>query len=225
MILIVIATKFALSAYLLKKVLDKKKSGGEFKFDFIFGVFILMICLGISRSLYFYYDFFMTQFDPDKLWRYPNVMVWKIAGLISTIGIVFLLYILDKTVLHFKFKGLLSIAILIIALVQFFYPINSAEDFVFVSSLGFFGVMFALIIPLVFLYLGIKTPGLRKVCFLIVFGIIVYSLGSFLVSENVLAPLRESFGSRIEVTAFLIFALAKIFGLTVLAYAVTKLTL
>ncbi len=223
LILIVIATKFTLSAYLLKKILDKKKSAGAFKLDFIFGVFILMICLGVSRSIYFYYDFLMTQFDPDKLWREPNVTVWKIAGFISALGVVFLLFVLDKSALHFKFKGLLAIVVFAISLVQLLYPIHNSADFKFVSSLGLLGIVAGIIIPVVFLYIGIKTPGLRKVCFLIVLGIVVYSLGSFLVSENVLAPLRKSFGSQIEVTAFLIFALAKIFGLTTLAYTVTKL--
>jgi len=223
--LILITVKVLLSVFLLRRILIKKKEDGKFTMDFIFSIFILILCAAISRAIYFYYDFYLTQFDPDKLWRIPNVYYWKIAGFIGSCALSFVLFVTDKKVLSFKFKGIFAYFVLTIASIQLLWPINSSSDFIFVSSIGIYASLAAILLPIIFIYVGIKTPGLRKVCFMIVVGIIIYAIGSFLVSENILAPLREIYGSPAEITAFFLFLTFKITGLSLLAYSVTKFTL
>lgn len=223
--IVVLAAKLLLALYLAKKILDKKKETGKISFDFIFSVFVMMLCLFISRLFFTYFDFFLTKFDESKYWKMPNIIYWKIASFISTLGFLIVLFIVDKTVLNFKFKGVLSYLMLIINIVQLLYPVNSAKDFEFVSSLSYISLGIGAIIPLIFLYIGIKTPGLRNISFLIVSAIIIYVIGGLLVGENILEPLRKTFGPQIHITVFFIFLISKIVGLCLLTYAVSKFSL
>lgn len=219
---IVLITKAVLSIFLAKKILDKKKREGSMKFDFIFSVFILMVGLFISRLLYTYFDFFLTQFDNDLYWRMPNVLVWKLGGLAAGIGFIFVLFIIDKKVLKFKLKGSLAIIYAIAMSIQFLYPVNSLEDFQFISTIGFYFNFIALIIPVIFFYIGIKIPGLRRTSFLIAFAVIIYGIGGSLASESLIAPFATIFGPDIRIIFFLLFLVFKLVGLSLLTQNVTK---
>ena len=188
-------------------------------------MFIVAIGAVISRAIYSYYDFLLVQFDAARLWIYTNVIYWKWAGLIGAIGLISVLYTIDKKVLNNKFKGIFAYYALIVIMIQFLWPVNSKGDFEFVSSLVILALLAFAIIPVVFLYLAIKTPGLRGVCLLMFFGIIIYAGGSFLVSENFLAPIRDSLGEGVDFTVYVIFYLSKIIGLGMLVYGVTKFSL
>ena len=223
--LCVLIVKFTLSIYLGKKVIEKKRESGEFSFDFLFSIFILMVCALISRSIYIYYDFFLTEFTASELYKYPNVIYWKLAGFIGPLGLVTVLYAVDKKVLKNKFKGILAYFSLAVLIVLLFYPITTKEDFEFVSTIGLIGILPFILIPVIFLYLAIKTPGLRTTCLMIFLGIIIFAFGSILVGENFLAPLRSLYGVQVETIAYTIFFISKIIGLTLLAVSVTKFTL
>jgi len=225
LVLIVIAVKIIMSIYLGIKVRKKKKEEGEFKLNFLFSIFILAIAAAVSRAIYTYYDFFLVGFDPDQLWRYPNVIYWKYAGFISALGLVFVLYTIDKKVLSNKFKGILAYYALFFVVLQFVWPINSKADFETASLIGVFGIVAFAIIPIIFLYLAIKTPGLRKECLMMFLGIIIYAFGSLLVSENFLAAIRDALGEQIDVTIYTIFYVSKIVGISLLAFGVSQFSL
>ena len=106
----------------------------------------------------------------------------------------------------------------IAAAIQFLYPVNSQEDFTIVSTIGFIGDIAGIAIPLIFLYIGIKTPGLRKTAFMIAFGVIIYVIGSNLVVEPILAPIREAYGLTGQITIYFIFFTLKIIGLSMFTY-------
>lgn len=221
----VLVVKMTFAVYLGSKIYKRNKEREKFEFDFLFSVFIVAIGAFISRVIYMYYDFFLVKFDADNLWRYPNIIYWKWAGLIGAIGLISVLYTIDKKVLNNKFKGVFAYYSLIVILIQFLWPVNSQEDFEFVSSLVILALLAFAIIPVMFLYLAFKTPGLRGVCLIMFFGIIIYAGGSFLVSENFLAPLRESIGEGVDFPVYVIFYVSKIVGLGLLVYGVTKFSL
>ena len=223
--IIVLAAKGLLTLYLGKKVLNKKKETGHFSIDFLFSVMILILCLFISRLFYTYFDFFLTKFDESTYHMFPNVVYWKIAGFIAAMGFAFVLFIIDLKVLNFKYKGLFCYILILLSLIQLLFPVNSAADFELVSSLTLFLLGIGFIFPAVFIYIGIKTPGLRKISFMIVLGCIIYTIGGIIVGEYILAPLREIFGPQIHITAFFIFLFSKLTGLTLLAYSVSKFSL
>ncbi|MFO8019828.1 MAG: hypothetical protein R6U96_14485 [Promethearchaeia archaeon] len=155
----------------------------------------------------------------------PNVLIWKIASFIAAVGFVFVLYIIDKKVLKFKLKGLLAYVYLVAAFIQFLYPVNTLTDFEFISTIGFYSNLMALIIPVIFFYIGIRIPGLRRTSFLIAIAVIFYGLGGSLASEALMAPLMDMFGPDIRFILYFLFLTFKLVGLTLLAQNVTKFNL
>ena len=79
LIVIVLIFKASLASYLAVRVYKKSKREGEFKFDFLFAVFVLVVSMFISRAFYFYFDFYLTYFDPNEYWRPENIWAWKLA--------------------------------------------------------------------------------------------------------------------------------------------------
>ena len=218
LIIIILCFKLSLAIYLFTLSYKKKKETGKFTFDFLFSMFVLMTCLFISRLLYMIFDFYLTQFDTSTAYLQPTITVWKFAALTANIGFIVVLYIIDKKVLNFKLKGILAYITAIAAAIQFLYPVNSQEDFTIVSTIGFIGDIAGIAIPLIFLYIGIKTPGLRKTAFMIAFGVIIYVIGSNLVVEPILAPIREAYGLTGQITIYFIFFTLKIIGLSMFTY-------
>lgn len=220
MTLIILITKVLLAIFLGVKVFKKKKETGKFDLDFIMCVFILLIVLFVSRVLYTIFDFALTEFDANRFYEMPNILYWKSAGFIASAGFVLTLFFIDKKVLNFKLKGIPAIFLLGVMCFQLFYPVNSSEDFTLVSQVGLLTTAVGLVLPVIFLYIGYKTPGLRKTSYMIAFAVIIYGFGSMLVSEGILDPLRAAFGQDIHVTMFFFFLVFKVVGLTMLTYGV-----
>ena len=218
LIIIILCFKLSLAVYLFTRSYKKKKETGKFTFDFLFSMFILMTCLFISRLLYMIFDFYLTQFDTSTAYLQPAITVWKFAALIANIGFIVVLFIIDKKVINFRLKGILAYVTAVAATIQFLYPVDSPGDFAIVSTIGFIGNIAGIAIPLIFLYVGIKTPGLRKTAFMIAFGVIIYAIGSNLVVEPILAPIREAYGLTGQITVYFIFFTLKIIGLSMFTY-------
>ena len=219
---VILIVKAILAIYLGRRVWQKKKEAGKLVPDFLFGIFIFMISLFISRIFFAYFDFVLTQFDVDRYHLYPNVLYWKLGMFTSAIGIAITIFIMDKSVLRFKFKGILSYIIIAGAIFVVIYPVNTAEDFAFVSGISIFSMVGTLLIPILFIYIAIKTPGLRTVSLMITFGFIFYGVASLLVNEAILTQFRILFGAEIHILIFFLFMILKITGLSMVSYAVTK---
>lgn len=222
LIIIVIIFKALLSGYLFYKIIKKTKKEGKFEFDFLFSIFVLILFLCISRSILLYYDFFLTYFNPDLFWIYPNIIYWKLADLFPITGFVIMAFIMDKKALNFKLKGVVGYVIAGLEVFKMLYPVNSEEDFRFISSFGLIQSAILVIIPAGFLYIAVKSDTLRNLAIIIILGISIYALGGILIGESVLAPLRELFGENVHVSVFFVFVITKIVGLSMLAYAMTK---
>ena len=106
-----------------------------------------------------------------------------------------------------------------------FYPVNSPEDFQFVSAVSIVSSLGTVLIPVIFLYLGIKIPGLRKTALMITLGFIIYALGPILVNDAILEVLRTTYGDQIHIIIFFLFITLKITGLIIISYSVTKFSL
>lgn len=222
--LVLIAVKALLALYILKKILAKKKETGQFKVDFVFGMFILFICLLISRIIYIYFDFYLTRFDSDLYWE--HALYWKLGLFASAVGLAYANFVLDKNVLNFRFKGIFAYIIIGGATVILFYPVNNSQDFQFVSALSIFTSAGTILIPIIFLYLGFKIPGNPgKTAFMITLGFIVYAIGPILVNDAILEVLRTAYGDQIHIVIFFVFILFKIAGLIIISVSVTRFTL
>jgi len=179
-----------------------------------------MLCLFISRILYSIFDFTLTRFDTSRAHLEPTITVWKFAALTANIGYIIVLFTIDKKVLDFKLKGILAYLLAVATIIQFVYPVSSPEDFEVVSTIGAFGNILAVTIPIIFFYIGIKTPGLRKTSFFIAFGVIIYAIGSNLTIEAILGPVRAMYGLTGQITMYFLLFTFKIIGLVMFTYGV-----
>ena len=222
--IILIAVKLLLATYIIRKILQKKKETGQFKADFMFGMFILFICLAISRIIYIYFDFYLTRFDSNLYGEHS--FYWKLGLFVSAAGLAYANFVLDKNVLNFKFKGIFAYIIIGGATAILFIPVNNNQDFQFVSALSIFTSAGTLLIPIIFLYLGFKIPGNPgKTAFMITLGFVVYAIGPILVNDAILEVLRTMYGDQIHIVIFLFFILFKIAGLVIISVSVTRFTL
>ena len=220
--IILIIAKIILTIYLAWEVRKKYMLTKKFSYDFLFGTFVLMLCLLISRLLWAYWDFYFTEFDPNRFYLDPGIIYWKIAALTMTLGLANFIFIIDRKVMDFKLKGILAYIMIVVAAIIIFYPVNNSQDYEVVSSLLLFLNIVSIAIPIIFFYLGFKTPKFRMYFFSIAFGTILFAIGSNLVNEPILVPLRNMFGIEILVVVYLLFLIFKISGLLLISYGVLK---
>ncbi|HME56076.1 MAG TPA: hypothetical protein VKM55_27990 [Candidatus Lokiarchaeia archaeon] len=214
--LIIIFVKFALCIFLAYKIIKIRKEKNAVAISFLSGVLFLIMCLFISRILFSIFDFFLTKFDTSTYANFPNVWYWKSASLISLCGIAVLLIVIDKRVMQNKFKGIFGIIVFIAAGLEFLYPVNNFNDFTIASDIDTVGGLCAIFIPILFIWLGVKTPGLRKTSFSMAVGTIIYVFGIALVSAN--------FITLFATTPDVIYAtstILKTIGLSMITYATT----
>lgn len=220
--LFIISVKLSLGIFLLRRIMISRK-GEPFRLDFLFSVMIMMFSLAIARTCYFIFDFYLTNFNPDLFYISPNVWIWKAGNFLSGIGIIFILYVLDKQVYQNKFKGLLSLGFLIVALIQFFYPVSDSDSFAIDSMLGTGTILLSLILPITFLILGFKTTGeLRRLAFLLFIAIILYAGISQLMNEAILNAIESIMGVQGRIFIIILVPIVKIIGLLMIAYGATK---
>lgn len=220
--IVLLIIKFGIAFYLGLKLIQRNKERGSFQADFLFGLFITVVGLFVSRLLYMIFDFYLTEFDSNSYYIYPNIIVWKIAGLIDQSCFTVFLFIIDKQLLNFKFKGIFAYLLIGITLFQIFYPVHSAEEFELISAVGVAGVVILLVVPIIFLYIGYKSPRLRVSAILFVSGLILFFIGSNLLSESILAPIKELYGVEFQITIIFISLLLKIAGLLLATYSGLK---
>lgn len=214
-IIILIIAKIIFISYIVKKIRDDIKNYGNFRFNFMFGVFLFFSGLLISRIFFMIFDFYLTSFDPDLYYIVPNIFFWKAGIFIGQVCSSIFIFITDKNVLKFKFKGVLAYICLGVTLVQTFYPISNSEEFTIISTIGILTMALMMIIPIIFIYVGYKTPKIRFASYLMAIGMVIYFLGAILLSEFI-----TQLGSRMIM--YTISAIVKIIGLLFLVYGSTR---
>jgi hypothetical protein len=183
--LILILVKLLMAIYLGAR-LHKGKKENQVAPLFMSAIMYVMILWSISRVFFAIFDFFLTKFDTDTYALFPNVWFWKFGALFASIGVIIVLWIVDKKILGNKFKGIFAIIMLTSMVLETLWPVSTFADFQMASTIGLVGSLMAFLIPILFLYIGIKTPGLRGTAFTLAFGIIIYTLGGGLVSAAII---------------------------------------
>jgi hypothetical protein len=216
--IITILVKFSLAAYLFKKYRDVETVSGQ-KINFMMGMLLLLLGYGISRILLFIFDFYWTQLNPDLFYVYPNILLWKAAMFISSIGGIPLIYVVERDIYQLKTKKIPCMTIFIVAVIALVYPVNNKADFDTVSVILSISSIVSLIVPVGFIYLATKTTGqLRKISILIAVAIIIYGIGGFLINEVALSTMEQVIHPGIRTPVIIIFPLLKILSLITASY-------
>jgi hypothetical protein len=223
--LVTVCVKIGLIAFLGRKLILKRKEGLGQGANFIMVVLFLMIGLLLSRVFYIIFDYNLTLFDAEVYTYSPNIWIWKLASAISVFGSLPIFYYIDKRILAFKLRGIPTILLFLGGIVTVAYPVREGvqSDFQIISLISLFTAIGALLIPIVFGYIAVKTPGdMRKIASMIVIGLILYAIGGTLVNEGLLAPLKENFGNEIQIWVYLLSTGLKSIGLSIFAVGSSK---
>jgi hypothetical protein len=211
----IILVKTILVIFLSIKLAKKRHEEKSVSFAFLASVLFLIICWLVSRFCYMYFDYVLTSFHTYLYYVSPNIWFWKAGSFIAAIGVAVVVWTVDRNILQNKFKGILAIIMFVAAVAQLVYPVSDDTSFNLVSMIGIVGSLGAFLIPILFLWIGIKTPGLRKVALAIAFGAIIYVLGNSLPNTNILA-IFTGLGMSSDIV-YLVSTLMKTIGLVLLA--------
>ena len=217
--------KFAFTTFLLREIVNQRKTKKVFEIDLLFAIFVLILCLFITRLIGFYYDFILTKFDRSKFYNPQNFIIWKIGIFIQAFAFAFFLFITDKKVLNFKFKGIISYIFIAGFILILIYPVSSEEDFWFISIIELISLFIVILVPALYIYIGTVAPEIRKVSFLIAFGIIIYFIGVIIINGFVLDLLKAPIGSNTYLIIYIFYTVLKIAGLFLITLGASHLYL
>ncbi len=214
---IIILVKIIMGMFLLVR-LSRVRKENVFATMFMSCVMFVMFCWMVSRVFYMVFDYFLTEFVPELYYIEPNIWFWKIGSLLSAIPVGVLLLVIDRKILQNKFKGIFAYITFAGALIQFFYPVSSSADFSLVSTIGAIAGVAGFLVPVLFLWIGAKTPGLRKVAWAIAIGTIIYTVGNSLPNDTFI-NLLMSFGLSRDMV-YILSTSFKAAGLVLMTYGV-----
>ncbi len=216
--LILLAIKLIFSVYLGRVILRKKDEDGIMEFNFVTSYFLLLILTAIANLFFIYLLFF----DSDTYHLMPIVIIWKLATFFEYLSYIPVFIAIEWRVLNLKLKGIPSSVLIFIALLVLFYPIDSQEDIQFLSSFVIVAVIAGVFIFIVFLYLGIKIPGLRKPAFLYIFGAIINTVGQQLGAENLLIFFSEEYGQPAYTSMQILSLTLRVIGLLLAVIGISQ---
>ncbi|MHA1681054.1 MAG: hypothetical protein ACTSUE_08600 [Promethearchaeota archaeon] len=201
----------------------KKKAEGSIAITFIRAVFVVILCLLVSRIFYMIFDFYYTKFDTLLYPGEPQIWYWKTGQLIAGLGQVYLVLVTDRKILNFKFKGIFAYILLAGLIFGFFYPINTMADFEFISTISIIPMLGILIVLIVFINIAIKSSGrVRRTAVILVIAFLIYTLAALLVNAGIISALESAIGVPVDVYMYLIQSVLKAIGITMLAIGASR---
>jgi len=143
---------------------------------------ILFFFLAVSRALMLYFDFFLTEFNPDNYQDY--ILYWKLANLFTWIGYLSLILVMEKSIFKGKTYHLISILYVIFIIISLAVPdFTSAQNIAAIPT-----AVGIVLIPFSYLYLA-RHEHIRKKALIIFFGYIVFFIGYLFLAEFIMGGL------------------------------------
>jgi hypothetical protein len=136
---------------------DLERSQREYYIAMAIFIFVHLV----ARIFYFYYDFIDI-----------NDLFWDLGATIGLLGILFVLYAIERNIFT-RSKFIFTITTLIFIILLNVLPdyIKPYLQTIIVSMIGIF-------LPLIYVYVGIKSHGnIRKNSLLIAVGILIFLIG------------------------------------------------
>ncbi len=201
----------------------KRKMGVVAGVKFLTGTLVMITGLLISRIIFAYFDFILTDFNEMNYATFPSFIYWKIAMFIASVTLTYLLWILDKVVIENKFKGIPAIIPMVVIIVVVILPVNSLDDFRLISMLSTVVNIAALFIPLVFFYVGVQSVGaIRRNAVNIAIGILIYAIAAVVVNESIVSALDALLQFQTRTMLWWISIIGKCIGLTMFSISSVK---
>jgi hypothetical protein len=153
---------------------------------------------------------------PDEIPMLESSLIEILPGILHAaelgLGIAYLIDVVDKKILQRKFKGILTIIMIAGAIMVMIIPINSLEDFALVSTVSMIPQLGVVIVPFVFISLGLKSTGeLRQTSWMIVLASIFLAVASIIVNAGIVNALNTVLApNSIDVYLYLVQMICKI---------------
>ena len=172
-------------AFSLRRFLNEKESDREIaNLQLFYG--LAFIFNGIGRFVLAIFDT-ITEFDAANYNPF-TLIYWRIGSGLQILGVGMYFYLMEKRVMKGRDKYLLLIIYFLLPTIGIFF----IPDIVTATLLIIFGMLFAIYIPVAYLYIANISDGIvRKRALLIFLGLLVMILGSFLPAEIVIVPLTQ----------------------------------
>jgi hypothetical protein len=186
--LVLLGIKAIFIIYLVYRIKIERRNEEKISLAIFYAVLVLFLAIFIARLNYFVFDFILTRFDMKEYTYSPNIFFWRLGTLIAGIGGAAFLLPVERVILLNKTRGVFSVIIIVMVIIQFFYPIRPGnnDDFSAVSTLGIVSLTAQILAVIVYLWLGIVSPGLRKLIAVMIAGLIIWALGGLMLSANII---------------------------------------
>ncbi|HMF34178.1 MAG TPA: hypothetical protein VKK79_22325 [Candidatus Lokiarchaeia archaeon] len=170
---------------------------------------LYFLCLGAGRIIYAWFDFSLTGFDPTTYTTYAGV--WKLATAITTTGLAFFVYQLEKNPLQNKTKGIMTAFTIgfIVLTVAYPVPVGDVAAAGVIQYFAFGATAFALVAPFIYFFLATKIPNYKLTGTIVGMGMLIYFTGEVVlanVATTVLATI--GFDRSLVYTAAFVFQVA-----------------
>lgn len=223
----IVAVKAVMLVYIEAKIRKRKAEGNELSVAFMRGTWVMILSLLLSRLCYMYFDFVVTRFDQTVYHVGDNEWTWKAGMLIVGLGMAYIVWVVDRKILSFKFKGIFSYIIIAGAIFQVLYPIETEGDFGFVSTVGILPNLGMLVIFVVFINIAIKTSGaVRRTATVLIFAMLFIAVAALLVNAGLITALDGALGlvppASVDVYMYITQSIMKTVGITMLAVGASR---
>jgi hypothetical protein len=153
----------------------------------------------------------------------PAITLWKLAGSIVGVGVAALVITAEQLFLLNRTRKLFGIVSFLLTTSFFFLPVRAGVfgDFQFVSSMYVFANLPALIIWIIFLWLLIICPGLRRGTSYLFIGFSFYIVFSLLLNANILGAISVTYGIWLYNLLYAVIAGSKVVGLVLVTIGFT----
>ncbi len=222
---VVIAIKLAIVIILAIKIHGETKEGipAGLRVPFMRGLMVMILFLFVSRLSFMIFDFYYTKFDMDLYYLQPNVWFWQLGNLLATTGMAAVIFVTERTILHFKTKGIITYMIIACGIFTMVFPVRSRDDFNFLSTILIFPAMGILITFLSFLNMAIKTKGhARRNATTMSIAIMLYAAAALLVNAGLITAFNSALGFDVDVYFYLLQAIFKVAGIVLIAYGASR---
>jgi|SRR5271157_85428 len=214
----VVIMKFSIVVYLAVKIRVRKKEG-SLAVPFIRGFMLLILFLLISRVLFMIFDFYYTQFNMALYSNHPGVWFWQAGMFISSIGLAIIVFVTDKQLINFKFKGLFAYIVLAGGIFELVYPVNNLNDFNFLSTISILPDISLLVTFLCLVNIAWKTTGtVRRNAGILILAIVFYTISALVVNSGLITALNAILGFDVDVYFYLLQAILKITSIGLMAW-------
>lgn len=217
----IVLVKLAMLIFMLVKIHHRKKEGLQLAVTFLRSMWFLVFTLLLSRLFYMWFDFGLTHFDEEVYFQY--VIWWKIAQFIVGIGLAVIVFVVDRNILQFKFKGIFAYIIIAGLFIMLFWPVYSKTDFDSMSIMSILPQLGMLIVFFVFLNIAIKATGrVRTTAVIIIWAFVLYTVAALSVNAGIISAIEPILGSNTKIYMYAIQTLLKTAGIIMMASGASR---